>query len=125
MTNFPTWDELTVVEQLQCTYSDYYKDVHGFRPRGMAPELWNSEQWLRDEIAELDRIAPAIFAEEEAASQRQIAAFERRVNTAIELSAKDRETAIRWLQQADDCEGDLDHFSWKNSLPFGYLKEQK
>lgn len=29
------WEDLTETEQLACTYSDFYKDVHGFRPRGL------------------------------------------------------------------------------------------
>lgn len=30
-----TWNDLTEAEQLACTYSDFYKDVYGFRPRGL------------------------------------------------------------------------------------------
>jgi len=52
---FKSWEELTKVEQLQSTYSDYYKDVHGFRPRGADSEQWNSEEWLTEQIASLDR----------------------------------------------------------------------
>ena len=43
-------NELTSVEELQSYYSDFYKDVHGFRPRSSTDEQWNSEEWLQGEI---------------------------------------------------------------------------
>jgi len=42
--------EYTKVEELQSCYSDFYKDVHGFRPRSSTDEQWNSEVWLSGEI---------------------------------------------------------------------------
>ena len=43
-------NEYTKVEELQSHYSDFYKDVHGFRPRSSTEEQWNSEEWLQGEI---------------------------------------------------------------------------
>lgn len=48
-----SWDELSRVEQLQETFSDFHKDVHGFRPRWMSDDQWNSEAWLEQEIQAL------------------------------------------------------------------------
>jgi len=45
--NYP---ELTELESLQGRYSDFYKDVHGFRPRFASDEQWNSIAWLEGEI---------------------------------------------------------------------------
>jgi hypothetical protein len=42
--------EYTKVEDLQSCYSDFYKDVHGFRPRSATDEQWDSEEWLQGEI---------------------------------------------------------------------------
>jgi hypothetical protein len=42
--------EYTKVEELQSHYSDFHKDVHGFRPRSATDEQWNSEEWLSGEI---------------------------------------------------------------------------
>ena len=42
--------EYTLVEILQSEYSDFYKDVHGFRPRSSTDEQWNSAEWLEGEI---------------------------------------------------------------------------
>jgi hypothetical protein len=38
------------VEQLQSTWSDNHKDVHGFRPRFASDEQWNSADWLQEQI---------------------------------------------------------------------------
>jgi hypothetical protein len=43
-------NEMTRVEELQSHYSDFYKDVHGFRPRNSTDEQWNSEKFLEGEI---------------------------------------------------------------------------
>ena len=43
-------NEYTKLEDLQSHYSDFYKDVHGFRPRSSTDEQWNSEEWLQGEI---------------------------------------------------------------------------
>ena len=38
------------VEELQGYYSDFHKDLYGFRPRGSTLEQWNSKQFLVDQI---------------------------------------------------------------------------
>ena len=30
-----SWEEMTVLEQMQCQYWDMYKDAYGVRPRGI------------------------------------------------------------------------------------------
>ena len=47
--------QYTLVEELQSEYSDFYKDVHGFRPRSSTDEQWNSAEWLQGEIDDLHR----------------------------------------------------------------------
>lgn len=121
---FPTWEELTVVEQLQCSYSDYHKDVYGFRPRSMTTEQWNSESWLRNQIAELERVAPAIFAAAKEDELAAIADFEKAVDKYIADGARDRDTALRWMMQASDCDGDWDYFCFKYGIPYGYVWEK-
>ena len=45
--------QTTHVEELQSLYSDFHKEVHGFRPRSMSESNWNSESWLNGVIADL------------------------------------------------------------------------
>ncbi len=43
----------THVEELQSLYSDFHKEVYGFRPRTMSKENWSSKSWLDSVIADL------------------------------------------------------------------------
>ena len=54
MSEFKSWEKMTEVERLQNTFSDYYKDTYGHRPRWMSDHEWNDEQWLKEQIARLD-----------------------------------------------------------------------
>ena len=38
------------VEELQGYYSDFYKDLNGFRPRGASIEQWDSKEYLVTQI---------------------------------------------------------------------------
>jgi hypothetical protein len=40
-----SWEEMTVLEQMQCQYWDMYKDAYGVRPRGIDTSAW-SAVWL-------------------------------------------------------------------------------
>ena len=53
-------------------------------------------------------------------------AFEARVQQTIEAGAKDRETAIRWLFDAENDPyvfGDPDYYCHSHGLPYGYSQE--
>ena len=41
------------VEELQGYYSDFHKDLNGFRPRGASEEQWSSKQFLVAQINSL------------------------------------------------------------------------
>jgi len=38
------------VEELQGYFSDFHKDMYGFRPRFATPEQWRSREWLEEQI---------------------------------------------------------------------------
>jgi hypothetical protein len=44
-----------VVSELMSHWSDYHKEFYGYRPRFATPDQVNSEQWLTEQIAEIDR----------------------------------------------------------------------
>lgn len=107
------------------TYSDLYKDVYGFRPRGSTYGRWaamtceeKQEEW--NSLCEsLDRV----IKEEEARKQEAILAFEQRVDATIACGAENRETAIRWIRQTVEWAYDWDHVCYEFGLPYGYFKE--
>jgi hypothetical protein len=111
---------------LQCTFSDFYKEVHGFRPRFASAEEWNSEAWLEQQMQDLGEEAKVVFAREEASQKQAIAAFEERVAATIAAGAQTRDTAIRWLFEAEEDQyvmGDPDYYCFNHGLPYGYFRK--
>ena len=42
-TEFTSWEDMTELEQAQCTFWDMYKDAYGVRPRGVDTSGWTLE----------------------------------------------------------------------------------
>ena len=123
---FRSWDELSEVEQLQSTFSDYYKSVYGFRPRFMADAEWNCAEWLKSQLVILDKEAEVVFAEEKRQKEDAIRRFEAKIAEVVATGAKDRETAIRWMFDAENDDyvsNDPDYFCFLHGLPYGYFKK--
>lgn len=107
-------------------FSDLYKDAYGFRPRGhefYAPETTDERrQEIWDfTVRALDAEMSREKAEQAAAAER----FEARIAKTLELGAADRETAIRWLMDADGVDGDVGYFEYLNGLEYGYVNGVK
>lgn len=119
---FPSWDEMSDVEQLHSIWWDAHKDAYGFRPRGTEVGHWTAEDF-RSELKVLgeaiDRAEKARLEEE----ARAVEEFEQRVQKTIETGAGDRETALRWMMEGSDCRGDWEYFCYHNGLPYGYFKK--
>jgi peptidoglycan/xylan/chitin deacetylase (PgdA/CDA1 family) len=73
--------------------SDLFKDVHGFRPRG-----YNFQNWSYLDLAQFVTDLMEI-------NSKQVEEEREYINKAIEdvvsVGAGDKETALRWLDQAD------------------------
>lgn len=120
---FKTWEDLTVLEQMACTYSDMYKDAYGVRPRGIDTTQWTVEDFEK----EFDRLQEVILDEEQRLQERErqvIVQFEQRVADAIQMGAADRETAIRWIAQAEGTADDRDYLCYRLGLPYGYFNKE-
>ena len=119
---FKSWEELSELEQAQSIYWDMYKDAYGVRPRGVDTSSWTLETFLK-EFAYLN-----IVIEREENNRKEVEAsatvvFEQRVQSLIELGAKDRETAIRWIHEAEDTNGDDEYLAWSLGLPYQYFRK--
>ena len=83
-----------------------------------------TEQELEAELNYLSEVIDRNEIEREAEEAEAIVRFEDRVKSLIETGAGDRETAIRWIRQAEDAEyGDMDFLCYTLGLPYGYFKE--
>ena len=99
-------------------YSDFHKEAYGFRPR-YAPKDWTLADWEKEwEI--LHRTCEANQVAEAAAERKAIAEFETRIVKLISMGAADRETAIRWIEDAEQASGS--ELCYVLGLPYGYFK---
>ena len=73
--------------------SDLFKDVNGFRPRGYNFHNWSFQE-LADFVTDL-MVINAKQAEEERAWENKA------IKDVMSVGAEDKETAARWLDQAD------------------------
>jgi len=120
---YKSWEDMSEQEQLQCTFWDAYKDAHGFRPRHIDTTTLTVEE-LKSDIARLAGIIQdneRIRIEEEAAA---VVRFETRVASIIELGARDRAMALRWIHEAEDTGGDDEYLCYRVGVPYGYIKTE-
>lgn len=118
---FPSWEEMSDVEQLHSIWWDAYKDAYGFRPRGQDVGHWTAEDFR----SELDRLGEEIDRAEKqrrADEAEAVVRFSKRIEKTIKSGAGDRETALRWIMEADDCRGDWEYLCYQNGLPYGFFK---
>lgn len=103
-------------------FSDLFKDVNGFRPRGSLMDDWNDrtprqkqELWnaLCDELEENSKT-------EAAAAEASVAEFETWINSTIELGAGNRESALRWITSESKFQNSqcVEHFVWNQGILF-------
>ena len=109
--------------------NDAHKDAYGFRSGNW--EYYNSLT-LEQLQAEADELSAAVCdtidretAEKEAAAVK----FEVRVNEVIASGAKDRETALRWIFEAEDITADVEVYrgsyaAYHFGLPYGYFEKE-
>ena len=99
-------------EDVMMWVSDLYKDVYGSRPRGYNFEAFSN--------AELATFVNDLIEEREHEAQMEAAFVEKAIEDVMSLGA-DRETALRWLDQADAffmygddsfCEDHIEKYGW-------------
>ena len=118
---FKSWEEMSELEQVQCTYWDMYKDAYGVRPRWIDTTKWS----LADFEAEFASLATAIEqadVQRKTAEVQAIAKFEDTV-TNLMNTGNSRERVIAWLMDAESANGDFEYFSYTQGLPYSYFRK--
>lgn len=111
---------LSELEELEQIYCEMHKDVYGVKARWYRAE---SVEAARRDIENLHSAMEVIAAQEKELQETCIREFEDRVRTLIEAGAGDRETAIRWLHQAEDTDGSSTSLEHALGLPYYYLSQ--
>ncbi len=122
MSELTSWEDMTPLEQAQCTYWDMYKDAYGHRPRGIDTSSWT----LAAFDAEFIVLGKIIEEENQQRQQAQAAAiirFEEQVKSFIKMGANDRKTALRWFHEAEQTNGDDEYLCFCLGLPYHYFKK--
>lgn len=123
---FKPWEQLSRNEQLHSEYYDFYKEVHGIRPRWIYAEGGvpaHSEAEMEQMLEALAQTADVVFAEEQQAEQANITKFEATVAKLCSEMNKSRETIVRWMFEGSDVNGDWDYYCWQLGVPYGYFAE--
>ena len=118
-----SWEDMTVLEQMQCQYWDMYKDAFGVRPRGVDTSSWSEADFM----AEFELLSRIIKEEQEALLEAEAIAvknFEQHIINTICMGAHDRETALRWIMDASNANGDWEYFCFLNGLPYRYFERK-
>ena len=121
MEQLKSWEDMTDLEQAQCTYWDMYKDAYGHRPRGVDTSSWTLADFEL-EFASLGSVIQREEADRQAAESNAIVKFEARVTSLMHTGA-DRERVIAWLMDAEHSNGDADYFCFTQGLPYGYFRK--
>jgi len=120
---FKSWEEMSVLEQMQCQYWDMYKDAYGVRPRGVDTSGWTEEVFM----AEFELLGKVIEQEEIARKESEAEAIVRFEDSVLNLmhTGTNRERVIAWLMDAESANGDFEYFCFTQGLPYGYFKEME
>ena len=118
---YKSWDEYTPLEQAAMTWWDMYKDAYGVRPRGTDTSDWSLARY-RAEMLYLQECIKSNERQRELDEAFNIKRFEERVDSIIQLGAKDRAMALRWIHEAEDTDGDDDYLCFRVGVPYGYIK---
>ena len=100
-------------------FSDFHKDVYGFRP-SRDHRFWSLTE--EEKAAEWERMGKML---EENERQERAEEQERAAKITIQLQGKDRRTAILALHQEHDTHGDGDYLCYKLGVPYGFFDLQK
>jgi hypothetical protein len=121
MEDFKSWEEMSVLEQMQCQYWDMYKDAYNVRPRGIDTSSWTEDDFT-SEFVFLSRLINANEVQRKESEADAVVVFEQRMKDLMEIGAKDRAMALRWIHEAEETNGDDEYLCFSVGLPYGYFK---
>jgi len=119
---FKSWEEMSVLEQMQCQYWDMYKDAYGVRPRGIDTSTWTEYAFQ----VEFEHLALVIQQEEIARKESEASAavrFEAQIDSLIAAGAVSREAALKWIHEAEGSDGDDEYLCFLLGLRYGYFRK--
>lgn len=122
MSDLKSWEDMSDLERASCTFWDMYKDAYGVRPRGIDTSGWTLADFDR-EFASLGQVIQAEEAQRREMEAEATVRVEKAIDTLMRSGARDRATAIRWLHESHDTQGDDEYLCFQLGLPYGYFRK--
>ena len=122
MNDLKSWEDMSDLERASCTFWDMYKDAYGVRPRGIDTSGWTLADFDR-EFASLGQVIQAEEALRREMEAEATVRVEKAIDTLMRSGARDRATAIRWLHESHDTQGDDEYLCFHLGLPYGYFRK--
>ena len=122
MSDLKSWEDMSDLERASCTFWDMYKDAYGVRPRGIDTSGWTLADFDR-EFASLGQVIEAEEAQRREMEAEATVRVEKAIDTLMRSGARDRATAIRWLHESHDTQGDDEYLCFQLGLPYGYFRK--
>jgi hypothetical protein len=119
---FKSWEEMSVLEQMQCQYWDMYKDAYGVRPRGIDTSTWTEYAFQ----VEFEHLSLVIQQEETARKESEASAavrFEAQMDSLMQAGAVSRDAALKWIHEAEGSDGDDEYLCFLLGLSYGYFRK--
>ena len=118
------------------SYSDFHKEVYGFRPRHMAmcacdyadeAALREAHQRLISLECQLQAESQHVFAQQQLDTKKAIDDFEAYVSKCLTVGARDRADAIAWICDSYGVANEAGQMGWEHleylcGIPFGYVQ---
>lgn len=103
-------------------FSDFFKDVNGFRPRGSTWDYYIAlpTEALEKALDDMDASMEEQFQESIRQKAEDIASMKAEIAQAIQLGAKTEIDALRWITQNEDFYSGqcVESFVWSRGLLF-------
>jgi hypothetical protein len=113
-----TVKDLEYIIDFRHGFSDYHKDVHGFRPRWDTSE-YTLSTWRKTYKA-LEREMEQVLKDEKEREALAVESFKTAIAKLKRNGAKDFMTALRWMMEAEDVDKrykqDVEHFFWNHGI---------
>ena len=122
MSDYKSWEDMSDLERASCTFWDMYKDAYGVRPRGIDTSGWTLADFDR-EFASLGQVIQAEEVQRREMEAEATVRVEKAIDTLMRSGARDRATAIRWLHESHDTQGDDEYLCFQLGLPYGYFRK--
>lgn len=113
--------DLSTLADLKTTYWDLYKEVHGIRDRGGWVMDSPDTAFVQAAIDLLHRESVQVAAAEAVFQAEAVVRFEKHVAMLINMGAADRESALRWIHEADSTDGDVRYLEFVWGLPYDHI----